>query len=583
MTDIILKIYKDTAGWPNADGDLQYTISGGDLRYYTIICNRSGQPNTAHFVIDDSCGQWQGKIGKFDTGTAWVWRAFSLDGTLIPGASGPIIDVDDYRGNTVTVTGRGCTQILRWRTILDKNYAADDAATILTDATNGLLQGSSKGHFPTATYGTWDLSTDVSTPTNNLTKGLLKVDGMYVLDWLYQAAAASYGGGGLSFDAHLYEADPGSTHDFDIRLYFKERESVSSGVNITPGMVHPHDLRLNTTSRLNVSHILFYGRFNQINPQPNDRDFWTENNFSQSGTSPTDYYPWTAEYTNNTISADAARKVGSHSIQCEVDAGYTSQNLGMYLDLTHTNAFDSDYFDSDIFVSGSGYKLDTAKTQYLGFWFRSDLDDSACNLYFGLKTSTMTAFKGILDLSAPSDARYGFEAADWTWFRFKLSDLISYDTGDYLEEIHFYDSNFNWDEGEFFKIDSLYFWEEGIARGEYASGSPTFRKDLVFHDTQIESDEDCEMLATGMYRSYNQNEYQGRVTLTGVHRNFALHAGHTVDVVYPTAGISQTTLPIHSIIYTPYRQTLNVGRHWNSGEIVDLIKRQQRQGINPKQ
>ena len=566
MSDIVLRIYNDASGWPNLTTDLQYTISGSDLLSYNINLDQTNQKGRAIFILDDSNGQWQGKIGKSTPATEWVWRAFALDGTLIPGASGPIFDVRD-QGNTIKIVGDCLADLLYRRAITNLEFPAKTAEYILVDTTAGILQGSSNGLLPAATYGTFDLATDVDTPSNNLSKGALKPEGVFVGDYAIELANTSYGAGSRNFDLYLYETfDASATPQFEVFLFFKERTSEAVSIAITPENVSFANFQFGSATTSQVSDVLVYGRFDHTNPQPNDYDYWTDQ------ADPTTFWTGSA---NTTISADATPKhYGTTAVEAKLDTDF--QPFRLDLDLDDAQAFNAASFDTDRFVNGSGYKMRSEVEQYLTFFLQTSET-------YGAKPLNMIVY---LDGVAYEQKalKYVSSATLFTEFTFKLNDLIGFQDGGFIDLISWEDPDGVWEENNNFKIDKLYFWEKGQAIGQYnPGGGSTFRRDLIVNDSQGESDVDCGELGEGYANANNSAEYNGTVTLEGADRDFTLKPGNTFSINYPQKGINVAKVPIQGIVYTPDRQTLVPGRMMSRNEIINKVNRKNRLSISPLQ
>ncbi len=615
MSDIVLRIYSGSgATWGET---LDYEITG--VLDYTITDESGSNVDKAWFKIEDINHVYGVNISPdYDTNVQ-VWRAYeSGSGKLI--SSGVVTKVVEH-GSFIELRGEGMNSLFKRRTVTDYTIVGDGSYTyedILTDATLGLLQGSTSGLLPSAEYQSFDLSTHVVADSENLPTGYsLNYDNISLYDVVVDVCKKAVGGGDRHYDCYLFEMDDAdesskptlstASDAYKMCLYFKEKGSTSSSKTLDAG-----DIDTSSINWVNekggegyFNKVIIRGAFQEVNLCPNNMDFWTEFNEDEENVYDTDIDindMWSAN--SSTLTGSTINKVGTYSIDCNIDSN--ASNSGLNLPLSLADCYNSLYTSDDLFGDESGFKFNQNKEQYIRMWLRVDaglqaeLDGGNCDIVYLLLEGDSGPNVGVPIFGETlMDAAGGFANSDtfsiaftnplyavppaneWHLIDLRLKDLFNFGV-DYIDEIGLvvsYDGGSHSSNDIY--IDGLSFYERNyqVSGSATKSGVTTNLKELLIELPELENDDLCEKIATEALKEQDQLQNGGVIPVIGMFKDVDLRAGNTIEISIDSLGLDvrvgasgATSFELEKIVYKPGKQILHVGRNYSVGEMVQAMK-----------
>jgi len=532
-----LRIYDGSTDYngDNPSTNLLHELQG-DLLWFDFWDESNYQFDSIEARIANTDGRYTGEIEIDD-----VWRLFDLAGNLL--GSGPITKQPqaDNNGNLV-LTGEGWTGILTRRVLEAEEWNNEDGDKIIGDILDD--------YFSDYTIDKTEI-VDMNPAFTNIRS----IEGIHAWHFIKQILEASEDGTGgtnnQQCDMYIYEktASPGELY---AKVFGREKAAIVD--TITAGDIMRNGYMLKKRADLNFNYIKIYGkRLYEVNPQPNDKDWWTNtstyNNF------------WSV--TGGSLLRDTTgEKVGTAYIKAQSDADNNSMTL--YCDISDADAYDASYFDSNIY-SSSGYKLSQAKEQYIGFWITYHDDDAGGGektIYFYTTVAGSDYVGDIRPILMPDEDV-------WLWLEYKLKDMFGFEDNALMTLLFWTGEANSWDNNDELGIDGLYFFEKHQAQGDSSgvAGSPgTPRRDYTKYLDFLDSDADCTKFAEELYDRFNRDVYEGQLYLND--QNFhSVRAGDSIGIEYHEDSIAK--IGVQRAHINPKDTVYHVGRHRTQAEIIN--------------
>ena len=599
MTDIVLRIYSGSgAAWAET---LDYEIHG--VMDYKIVDDSGYAVDHAWFEVEDINHVLADGIDPDIDAAVQVWRAYSIDDGKLLG-SGTVTKVEEF-GSSIKIHGIGMNGLLKRRVVEDYSVTGNgtiEYTDILQSVTFGLIQGT-LGLLPAAEYKAFDLTThvvasDVAIPTGYE----LKYDNLTLYEVVVDICEKAVGAASRHYDCYLFEMDDADetvkptldTVDtaYKMCVYLKEKRSTASDKTIDAGDVDVGNLRW-TNEKGGESYynkVIIRGAFQEVNLCPITKDWWTEQ--STDG-AVTDF--WSQVKGIETLTSDDVGEiVGSYMVSCDVGTVDSADSHGCVLNLTDADAFDSVY-TADGMSSTNGFVIDRNKNQYLRFYIKCDaslvteisgVELSAVTLYMTTDSGNFNELM-IFQNSTPiltnaSGPIHGLPVAEsWYLVDVRVSDIVDADAS-YVEGVGFYLDYSGTDAaGDTFWIDGLYFYERDYqVQGSATKGGVTTNfKELIIELPELVNDDLCEKIAVEALKEQDVLQNGGLIPLIGPFKDVDLRAGNTVEVsiasmnldVWAGAG-GATSFEIERIVYSPNRQSLQVGQNVTAQQMAVRMK-----------
>lgn len=546
--DAVLRIYDGSGANYIGDGGILHKIKN-DMKKYRYVDEDSYRVDlfTSEFVNPK----------KYDISADDTWRLTSLSGVLM--GSGRVMQEPATDIGTSDLVGEGWNSIFK-----DRELNNDFAASVITaeDILDYILD---------TVYSDYTFDkTGIATPSNTFNGREIK--GQYCLDVIAWCCNNSRGANDRSFAFRAFE-DPASLGTIEIT--FAERETAAALSTIQPKHIRFGGFNLKKRTDLNASKVVIYGATENFNPCPSDRDIWTEQPDNAAYQA---FWLASGVDAGAQVNADGTAIVGSSSVLLNIDSG-EGTSATLFCNLDDADAFDTDKTPTSLFTSGSGFKINRDKDQWLTCYMRID-----AGLRNEINAGDMRVLWSLIEVDATATIALGLNelafqlasnAESSIWYRHDIELAKVWPTTSHgIAQTGSFVSGLAWgvgvldgttDGNETVRVDSLHFYERtGEVFGSFDSGASN-EKVKIIRDRRVDADWLADDVAEA-YQKAQFSQYIGGIDLQIPIDT--LYTNGAVNVRYPQQGVRVDSLPIQRIIRVPYNQHVDVGRKKTTEELI---------------